>query len=217
MFGVVPEGSHGDRTDEKGVAGKLGTDLTRQPVGTGPYKFVEWRSGSRIVLEKNENYWKDDFHQVDRVVFEFIGDPSAKLAALISGSVDIIDRVPFRDFETIKEMPQVETKRLPGTALEILYLNLSNPPLGISEDQIGDQEAIEQAYHVRKFLYHAIDREAIAEQLFHGMATVAKGPWYPDSEWTSPRLKKMEPYDPDLAREHLRKAGYADGGLSFEM
>lgn len=217
MFGVVPEGGHGERTEEKGVAGKMGTNLTRSPVGTGPYKFVEWQSGSRIVLEKNENYWDKDVQLADRVIFEFIGDPSAKLAALISGSVDIIDNVPFRDYETIKNMPDVTTKRMPGTALQILYINLSNPPIGISEDQIGDEEEIERAYHVRKFLYHAIDREAIAEELFYGMATIAKGPWYPDSEWTSPELKKMDPYDPELAKEHLRKAGFANGGLSFEM
>ncbi|HKK64403.1 MAG TPA: ABC transporter substrate-binding protein, partial [Clostridia bacterium] len=217
MFGVVPEGSHGKRTEEKGVGGKPGTDLTRAPIGTGPYKFVSWRSGSRIVLEKNENYWDKDVQKADQVIFEFIGDPSAKLSALISGSVDIIDKVPFRDYETIKNMPDIETKRMPGTALQILYLNLSNPPIGISEDQIGDEEEIERAYHVRKFLYHAIDREAIADQLFYGMATIAKGPWYPDSEWTSPKLKKMEPYDPESAKEHLQKAGFADGGLSFEM
>jgi ABC-type transport system substrate-binding protein len=217
MFGVVPEGGHGERTEEKGTAGRLGTDLSRAPVGTGPYKFVDWKSGSKIVLEKNENYWKEGVPVADRAEFEFIGDPSAKLAALISGAVHIIDKVPFRDYQTIKGMPKIATKRMPGTALQILYLNLSNPPLGISEEQVGDQEEIERARHVRKFLYHAIDRKALAEELFYGMATVAKGPWYPDSEWTSPELEEMQPHDPELAREHLEKAGFAEGGLSFEM
>lgn len=216
MFGVVPEGGHGERTEEKGTAGRLGTNLSRQPVGTGPYEFSQWRSGSQITLEKNEDYWGGE-PVADRAVFEFIGEPSAKLAALISGSVDIIDKVPFRDYQTVKNMPDVSTKRMPGTALQILYLNLSNPPLGISEEQIGDEEEIARARHVRKFLYHAINRDQIAEELFYGMATVAKGPWYPDSEWTSPELKEMEPYNPELARQHLERAGYADGGLSLEF
>jgi len=217
LFGIVPEGGHGERTDAKGTAGKLGTDMTNNPIGTGPYKFVEWRSGSQIIVEKNENYWDEDVQIADKVVFEFIGDPSAKLASLISGSVDIIDSVPFRDYETLKNMPQIETSRLPGTALQILYLNLSNPPIGVGKGQADDEEAVEKSYHVRKFLYHAIDRDAIADQLFNGMATVTKGPWYPDNEWTSPKLKAMNPYDPELAKEHLEKSGYDPSELSFEM
>jgi len=217
LFGIVPEGSHGERTEQKGTAGKLGTDLSRNPVGTGPYKFVQWRSGSQITLEKNENYWKDGVAAPKKAVFEFIGEPSAKLAALISGSIDIIDKVPFRDYATVKDMPGIRTKRMPGTALQILYLNLSNPPLGISADQVGNQDAIERALHVRRFLYYAINRQDIADNLFYGMATVAKGPWYPDSEWTSPKLKAMDPHNPRLAREHLAAAGYADGGLNLEF
>lgn len=217
MFGIVPEGAHGTRNEEKGIAGKIGTDLTRNPVGTGPYKFVDWQSGSRIILEKNEQYWDKNVKLAERVVFEFIGDPSAKLAALISGAVDVIDSVPFRDYETIKNLPEIETKRMPGTALQILYLNLRNPPIGVAKGEHTNPAAVEKAYNVRKFLYYAIDREAIADKLFYGMGTIAKGPWYPNDEWTSPKLKAMTPYNPELALEYLKKAGFDKGGLVLEM
>jgi peptide/nickel transport system substrate-binding protein len=151
-------------------------------------------------------------------VFEIIGEPAAMLAALIAGSIHIVDKVPFRDFSTVAQMPGIETARIPGIQTQYVATNLGAPPFGISADQIGDEEAIERALNLRKFLYHAIDREEIAEEIFYGMATIQYGPWYPDSEWFSPDLLDRPLYDPDLAQEQLEKAGpeYADG-FSFRM
>ena len=217
LDGIVPEGGHGKRSEETGVGGFLMTELSRNPVGTGPFKFVEWVSGSHIVVERNDDYWADGVPApgIDRVVFEFIGEPAAMEAALVANSIQIVDKVPFRDFETISQMPGVVTKRIPGIQTQVIYINLGAPPFGISADQVGDEAAIERAYNARKFLFHAIDREAIAEDIFYGMATIQYGPWYPDSDWTSPKLKGMTLYDPDLAQEYLDKS-YPDG-FDFRM
>ncbi len=217
LDGIVPEGGHGKRSDEKGAGGIAGTELSRNPVGSGPYKFVKWVSGSSIVLEKNDNYWMDDFVQADKVVFEFIGDEAAKLAALISGSVQIVDKVPYRDYDTIKRMPQIVTARIPGIQTQLIYINLSAPPFGVSAEGADDPAAIEKAYNLRKFLFHAIDREEIADEIFYGMASLQYGPWYADSEWTSPKLKKITLHDPELAKEYLAKAGYENKPFSFRM
>lgn len=218
MNGIVPEGSHGKRSEEKGVAGFAGTDLSRNPIGTGPFKFVEWVSGSHITLEKFDDYWIEGVPAVDRVVLEFMPDDAAKEAALVSGSVHIIDKVPFRDFETISNMPGVVTERMPGIQTQVIYINLGAPPFGIGPDQIGDEKEIERAYNLRKFLFHAIDRQQILDRLFYGMGTIQYGPWFPESDWTSPKLKQMTLHDPELAQEYLEKAGpeYADG-FSFRM
>ena len=217
LDGIVPEGSHGERSDEKGVAGFKGSDLSRAPIGTGPFKFVEWVSGSHITLEKFDDYWVEGQPVMDRVVFEIMPDDAAKEAALVSGSVHIIDKVPFRDFETISSMPGIVTERMPGIQTQILYLNLGAPPFGIGPDQVGDEAAIEKALNVRKFLYHAVDRDQILDRLFYGMGTIQLGPWYADSDWTSPKLKEMPTYDPELAQEYLDKSGYAETGLKFRM
>ena len=217
LDGIVPEGSHGERSDEKGVAGFKGSDLSRAPIGTGPFKFVEWVSGSHITLEKFDDYWVEGVPAVDRAVFEIMPDDAAKLAALVSGSAHIIDKVPFRDFETISTMPGIETARMPGIQTQILYINLGAPPFGIGPDEVGDEAAIEKALNVRKFLYHAVDREQILDRLFYGMGTIQLGPWFPDSDWTSPALKEMPAYDPDLAQEYLEKSGYAETGFDFRM
>ncbi|MCF7875701.1 ABC transporter substrate-binding protein [Candidatus Bipolaricaulota bacterium] len=209
LDGIVPEGGHGNRSKEKGVAGFAGTQLSRNPVGTGPFEFVDWVSGSHITLKKFDDYWAEGVPAVDKVVFDIIPDQSALEAALISGSVDIIDKLPHKDFATIKRMPNIETEKMLGTLTEVAYLNLGAPPFGITEEQVGDQEAVERALNMRKFLYHAINREEIKEQLFYGMAEIQHGPWYPNSDWTSPKLKKAgRPYNPELARQHLEKAGY---------
>lgn len=219
LDGIVPEGAHGKRSEEKGVAGFAGTDLSRNPIGTGPFKFVKWVSGSHIELERNDNYWVEGVPApgIGKAIFEFIGDPAAKQAALISGSVHIVDKVPYRDYATIKRMPNIQTARIPGIQTQIIYINLGAPPFGISADQVGDEEAVERAYNLRKFLFHAINRKEIAEEIFYGMASIQYGPWYPDSEWTSPELKGMTLYDPELAKEYLTKAGYSDTGFDFRM
>ena len=219
LDGIVPEGGHGKRSEETGVGGFLMSELSRNPIGTGPFKFVDWVSGSYIALERFDDYWVEGVPAagIDTVVFEFIGDTAAMEAALISGSIDIVDKVPFRDFEFIGRMPGIVTKRIPGIQTQLIYINLGAPPFGTSADQIGDEEAIEKAYNLRKFMFHAINREEIAEEIFYGMATIQYGPWYADSDWTSPNLKGITLHDPELAREYLAKAGYPDGGLSFRM
>jgi ABC-type transport system substrate-binding protein len=219
LDGIVPEGSHGERSEEKGVAGFAGTDLSRAPIGTGPFKFVEWVSGSHVTLEPFEDYWVEGVPApgIDRAVFEIIPDDAAKEAALVSGSAHIIDKVPFRDFETISNMPGIVTARMPGIQTQLIYINLGAPPFGIGPDQVGDEEAIERAYNLRKFLFHAIDRQEIMDELFYGMGTIQYGPWFPESDWTSPALKEMPTYDPGLAQEYWEKSGYAETGLEFRM
>jgi ABC-type transport system substrate-binding protein len=219
LDGIVPEDSHGERSEEKGVAGFAGTDLSRAPIGTGPFKFVEWVSGSHITLEPFEGYWIEGVPAagIDRAVFEIMPEDAAKEAALVSGAVHIIDKVPFRDFETISSMPGIETARMPGIQTQLLYINLGASPFGIGPDQIGDEAAIERAYNLRKFLYHAVDRQEILDELFYGMGTIQFGPWFPESDWTSPNLKGMPTYDPDLAQEYWDKSGYAATGLDFRM
>jgi ABC-type transport system substrate-binding protein len=220
LDGIVPEGAHGERSEEKGVAGFAGSDLSRAPIGTGPFKFVEWVSGSHITVEPFEDYWVEGIPApgIDRVVFEVIEDPAAMLAALVAGSIHIVDKVPFRDFATVSQMPGIETARIPGIQTQYVATNLGAPPFGVGPDENTDPAAIERAHNLRKFLYHAIDRDEIADEIFYGMATTQYGPWYPDSEWFDPSLLERPLYDPDLAQQYLEAAGpeYADG-FEFRM
>ena len=87
---------------EKGEAA-----LAQVPVGTGPYRFVEWRQGERVVLEANPNYWRGAPKQITRLVFRPIPDAATRVAALQSGAVDIINEVPIALLPTLKNDPRV--------------------------------------------------------------------------------------------------------------
>ena len=72
------------------------SDLANNPVGTGPFKFVEWKKGQYVRLEKNENYWKEGLPYLDRIVGRFIPDASTRTAAMENGEVMYVRSVPFR-------------------------------------------------------------------------------------------------------------------------
>src|SRR5699024_5177973 len=70
---------------------KFGPDIKENPVGTGPFKFVSWKKDETITLEKNEEYRVEELPKLDKLIFEVIPDNSARLIALKSGDIDIMD------------------------------------------------------------------------------------------------------------------------------
>ena len=202
LEGIVPEGSRGSVEEGKGPSG-LSTNLTNDPsgAGTGPFKFVEWNSGSNVLLERFDDHWRDDLGNIAEINFEFIGENSARLAGLRSGELDLTDKVPPKDFESLKDQSGITAESVPGNLTQVLYCNvMSDGPMG----NVNNRRAV----------LFGIDAEEILDEIFYGQGVVQKGPWYPDSEWTSPKLKDMQLYDPEKAREELEKAGNPDG---FEM
>lgn len=204
LEGIVPKGSRGETKEGKGPSG-LATDLTKDPTGagTGPFEFVEWKSGSHVLLEKFDDHWRDDVPYVDEIKFDFVGENSTRLAGLRSGNIDLTDKVPPKDFESLKGQPNITAESVPGNLTQVLYLNMmdsgGNPMANVNN---------------RRAVLFGIDAEEILDEIFYGQGVVQKGPWYPDSDWTSPRLKEMDLYDPEKARAELEKAGNPDG---FEM
>ncbi|MCD5408223.1 ABC transporter substrate-binding protein [Candidatus Bipolaricaulota bacterium] len=187
--------------------------LARDPIGTGPYRFVEWKEGSHIVLEPFDDYWMEGIppRDVSRVKFVFFADEAAKVAALLAGAVHLVDWVSPRDYVALQDVPGIELARIPGIQHQYVALNLASHPFGLTADEVGDPVAIERALMARKFMMYAIDREEIRDEIFYGMATIMYGPWYPDSEWFSPHLRGRVLHDPELARQYLEEY-YALGG-----
>ena len=204
LEGIVPKGSRGETQEGKGPSG-LATKLTNDPggAGTGPYEFVEWKSGSHVMLKKFDDYWQDGIPSVDEIKFNFIGENSTRLANLRSGKMDLTDKVPPKDFGGLKNQSGITAESVPGNLTEVLYVNLME----------AEGNPMSNRNNRRAVLY-GIDAQEILDEIFHGQGVVQKGPWYPDSEWTSPKLKDMELYDPEKARTELEKAGNPDG---FEM
>ncbi|MEX2542649.1 MAG: ABC transporter substrate-binding protein [Trueperaceae bacterium] len=164
-------------------------------VGTGPFSFVEWREGEGVTVERNDDYWNGPA-QVDRVVFRAITEPTARLAELQAGSIDIAVLLAADDLQTVENDSNLEVVTAEAE-LNVGYLAMhqDNEPLG---DVL-----------VRQAIAHAIDREAIVEAFYQGLGVVAQDHLPPSlfghgMEWPYD-------YDPERARELLAEAGYPDG------
>jgi len=197
--GLVPAGSRGDAEDAKGPKG-VGTNLTTDPIGTGPFELEEWQTGSHVHMSAFDDHWRDGVPNVDEFRFEIIVEASTRLSRLRSGAVDMMKRVPPKDFESVDSEPDITGESIPGARTMVTYTNL-----------VDNGENPMANVHNRRAILYSVPTEEIVERVFRGQAIPQKGPWFPGSEWTSPRLKEMDLYDPDRAREELQQGPNPDG------
>ena len=166
-------------------------------IGTGPFIFQEWRSGDRIVLEKNPNYWQDGFPLEEQLVFSFVEDPAARLAQLRAGTLDFtVDLTPDQ-LQEIESDENLEAVFRPSLNVGYLALNPSYEPLESPE--------------VRQAIAKAINKPEIV-QAFWGELGLTDGHFLPPSmeEFQSPDVDDYG-YDPEAAQQMLADAGYPDG------
>ncbi|EMA48525.1 putative dipeptides/oligopeptides ABC transporter periplasmic substrate-binding protein [Halococcus thailandensis JCM 13552] len=203
--GVVPKDSRGNVAEAKGPKG-LGTNLTTDPIGTGPYKFREWKSGSHIIVDAFDDYYRNGKNTppyVDSIEFKFIPEASTRLSQLRSKNVDMMNQVPPKDFESLKNQSDITGKSLSGNSTVLNYIN-QNPKA------FGEKNPMSNVHNRRAFHY-GIDAKSILKDVAQGEGVVQKGPWFPDSEWTSPKLRDKSMYDPEKAKSELEKGPNPDG------
>lgn len=165
--------------------------FSRRPIGAGPYKFVEWVPGDRLVLEAFEDHWAGR-PEIDRIVVRVITDEAARIAALEAGEVDVIHAFSPIEAERLKANPNIRFYNPPSAGFIRLNMNTQKPPFN--------------DVRVRRAIAHAIDREMIAEALFLGLAPVAHS-LAPSEAWGYTPEFDVYDYNPQKARELLREAG----------
>jgi peptide/nickel transport system substrate-binding protein len=166
------------------------------PVGTGPFEMISYEPDSKVVLEKNENYWKEGLPKLDQVTFRFIPESSTRLAELQTGAIDIMKKV---------EVSQVQT------AQETSFLNLvdvGTPTVyslrfDTSKDPVDDVK-------VRQAINYAIDTKAIIEEILGGYGNPISTFQSELSFGNNPDLEPY-PYDPEKAKALLAEAGVKEG------
>ncbi|AUD13145.1 MULTISPECIES: ABC transporter substrate-binding protein [unclassified Planococcus (in: firmicutes)] len=176
-----------------------GEEYSTNPVGTGPFVFEEWLRNDRVVMNKNEDYWLEGYPKLDSVIIRAIPDNSARLNALLSGEVDMIDGVDPDSVEQIESTEGLRVLSRPPLNIGYLGLTVTREPF--------DDKLVRQAFN------HAIDKEAMVDGLFAGQAEPAKNPIPPSVEGYNDSIEAYD-YDPEKAKELLAEAGYPDG---FEM
>jgi len=194
---IMPEHKLGALTTAEIVTNE---EYNRSPIGTGPYKFGEWKSGEYIRVVKNDDYWRGaEYPKMDEIVFNFIPDDNTRLNALKTGDYQIGEILPVQ----VKEMEgnaNGEVKLIDSNVF--LHLDLNNNSER-TKKLFGDVK-------VRQAIYHAIDRDAIAEQLMEGTVTVVNGPYNPNSVWVNNDVKVYD-YDVEKAKQMLDEAGWVVG------
>jgi len=179
----------------------LPADITQHPDGTGPFRFVEWQHGDHITLDRFADYYQPGVPALDSVTFRFIPDPASQLAALLSGDVDLIARVPAEIALSVKDNPAYETVAGPQNLVQILAINDARAPFS--------------NVLVRQAIAYALDRNAIIQGSMFGMGAPIGSPLTPASPYYVD-LTDLYPYDPAKARDLLAKAGYP-GGFSATL
>ncbi|HSJ37938.1 MAG TPA: ABC transporter substrate-binding protein [Planococcus sp. (in: firmicutes)] len=169
------------------------------PVGTGPFKFVQWNRNDTIRIEKFEDYWVEGEPKLDEVVFRSIPDNSGRLNALLAGEIDLADGINPSDAATIEGDDNLQLFERPSMNVGYLGLTATREPF---DDPL-----------VRQAMNHAIDRQALVDAFFEGRGEVAKNPMPPVISGYNDDIEGYE-YDPERAKELLEEAGLGDG---FEM
>jgi peptide/nickel transport system substrate-binding protein len=175
---------------------EFGEDYPRNPVGTGPFKFVEWVADDHITLTRNEEYWEEGLPYLDEIRYRPIPDASVALTELRTENVDFLFSVDPKDIEGIKGTDNLEYLNGPGVGYQGLWLNTVEGPMANRD--------------LREAVSLAIDREALMVAAYFNIGQIAGGP-IPPSSWAYNPDYPVVRRDLDAARALLESGGEPDG------
>ena len=172
----------------------------RSPLGTGPFMFAEWKSGEYVRVVRNPNYWRgSEYPKLDEIVFYFIPDNNTRLNALKAKEYDIGQIQPNQ----VKDVADLE-----GYGVSLIdsnaFLHFDTSIVTERGKTLFGDKAVRQA------IYHAIDREAISNDLMEGTVTLAQTPINPNSPYYNPDVTIYD-FNPELAKTMLDEAGWTVG------
>jgi peptide/nickel transport system substrate-binding protein len=191
-----------------------GTDMLKNPainhpIGTGPFRFKEWKKGEYVELVRNPDYWDPGKPYLDSIVIRQVLDPQSRGAMLQSGEAQFAatSMVGYDDLTRFAKMKTLRLDRLGNTGIQgttILETNLRNPYL--------------KDVRVRRAIAHAIDRQFIVDNIFDGYAKISWGPLPSVSPLRNPNVPTC-PFDPAQAEKLLDEAGFRRGadGTRFKL
>jgi peptide/nickel transport system substrate-binding protein len=189
---------------------KNGADmLNEKPNGTGPWKLVEWKRKTHMLLERNDAYW-GGAPAVKRLRLQVIPEASARIAALRAGQVSLVDAVPPLDATLLAQDPKLKVVSAPQKLNCRLYLN------GRPKDKYdsGGKDGLFSDTKTRLALAYAVNRDGIIKKIFQGYAIANASPVATVSYGYA--AQEPYPYDPRRARALLAEAGWKDTGKGWE-
>jgi peptide/nickel transport system substrate-binding protein len=183
-----------DITEDGSPVDWLNNPHNQKPVGTGPFKFVEWVKGDHVTLEKNPDYFLGEPY-VDRIIFKIIPDENTALQAFLNGEVDYDGNVSNAQIATLKRIPGVVVYQKPLPSRYYMGYNVAR-----RESPFNKKE-------VRFAVAHALNRQEIFEKAIK-YGKVAEGFYTPAIPWAYNPDAKIPEYNLELAEKMLDEAGY---------
>lgn len=171
--------------------------LSRNPIGSGPFRFIEWKPGEKVVLEANEEYFEGRPY-LKRVVYRVVPDQSTQFLELRSGGLDYMDLTP------IQYKTQTDTPAFNRMFEKFRYLAFSYTYLGYNLER-----PIFQDKRVRQAITYAINKQEIIDGVLLGLGQAATGPYKPDT-WVYNQTIPRYDYNPEKAKALFEEAGWTD-------
>lgn len=182
--------------DKESTENRAPGDVGQNPIGTGAYSLAEWVKGSHVKLKANPNYWEGEPAITEATIRPAV-EGSTAMASIMSGTVDLLQGVPVEGVKVLEKNPKLTVVKRP--ARRAIFLGLTN-----AEGTVGAD------IRVREAIAHAINEEKIIQKVMFGFASPATQILDPATTGYNPSIKRPE-YNPELSRQLLKEAGYADG------
>jgi peptide/nickel transport system substrate-binding protein len=176
--------------------------------GTGPYRLKERQPSARTVLVRSGTYWGKVEGNVTEVVFTPIGNAATRVAALLSGEIDLMEPVPLQDVERIKASPTL--KVLQGPELRTIFLGMDQKRDELLFSNVKGKNPFKDK-RVRQAFYQAIDIETIKTRVMRGASLPTALMVGPGIRGFSVEQNKRLPYDVEAAKKLMAEAGYPSG------
>lgn len=181
---------------------KYGNDpalFGRNPVGTGPFIFKEWKVGERIELVRNPNYWQNGLPYLDGIVFSVVSEDVSRVNQVRAGDADIMYNPPPALLPALEQDPRLQLKTIP--TVRVIYIGLNSRQAPLND------------LRVRQALNYAVDKEKLCKVIMRDMARPSDSPLSSITYGYVPT--GGYPYDPQKARQLLKEAGYSN--LKLEL
>jgi peptide/nickel transport system substrate-binding protein len=175
---------------------KFAKDYPRNPVGTGPFQFVEWIKDDHVTFKRFDGYFEPNVPLLDQITYRAIPDLTVALTELKTGNVDFLSALDPKDIADLKSTSSVAYLEGPGVGYQGLWVNTVKGPLA--------NKALRQAVNL------AVDREALLAVAYFGIGQIAQGP-IPPSSWAYDAAVPTVKRDVAAAKQKLAEGGQPDG------
>ena len=182
---------------------RLGADFGKKPIGTGPFKMMDWKPGEKIEFARHDQYFMKGLPYLEKVTEYLIGEESTATNAILSGDVDLTSTVLFSDVKSLEKTKGMKVMKQPGLNIRFVQLNCQVKPF--------DDLFVRQAFS------YAFDRKQLIDAVIYGEGVDVQGIIPPAIKWAHHPQLRTQTFNPEKAKELLKKSKYKKSDLNVSV